>query len=66
VLLAILDEDVADRLARDGPDVRIGVTELHPETGRDQRAHDRLARPGRPDQHHQRSRRGQEITRFFR
>ena len=65
-LLAVLDEDVADRLARDGPDVRVGVAELHPEPVRDQRADDRLARAWRADQHHQRSRRPHEITRGFR
>jgi hypothetical protein len=62
--LALLDEDVADRLARDGLDVRVGVAEAGAEAFGQQRAHGGLARTGRADEHgHGRH---QEITRALR
>ena len=48
-LLAVLDEDVADRLARRLLDDRVGIHEIQPEPGGDQRADGGLARAGRPD-----------------
>src|SRR6202041_3877882 len=62
--LALLDEDVADRLARAGGDVGVGLTEAGAEAFGQQRAHGGLARAGRADEHDHR--RHQEITRAFR
>ena len=68
-LLALLDEDVADRLARGGLDLRVGVAELRAEALGQQRAHRGLARAGRADQHRGRAAAfaaGHEITRALR
>ena len=52
-LLAVLDEDVADGLARGRAHLGVGVTELHPEAVREQRADRGLTRAGRADQDHE-------------
>jgi hypothetical protein len=65
-LLAVLDEDVADRLARGRAHLGVGVAELHPEPVREQRPDRGLARARRADQDHERHRRAQEITRVLR
>ncbi len=49
-LLAVLDEDVADRLARRLGDDHVGIHEVQPEPRGDQGADGGLARAGRPDQ----------------
>jgi len=67
--LALLDEDVADRLARGGGDVGVGLAEAGAEAFGQQRAHRGLARAGRADEHGHGSRSGRpghEITRAFR
>jgi hypothetical protein len=48
--LAVLDEDVGDRLARDGLDTGVGVDEVDAEPASQQLADGGLARAGRPDQ----------------
>jgi hypothetical protein len=65
-LLAVLDEDVAHRLARGRADIGVGVAELHPEPAGAQRADRRLARAGRADQHDERAPLGHATTRALR
>ena len=48
--LAVLDEDVADRLARCLLDDHVGIHEVQPEQRGDQGTDGGLARAGRPDQ----------------
>src|SRR5882724_837351 len=50
--LPVLDEDVADRLARGLRHEGVGVSERHAKPGGEQQSHGRLARGRRPDQHH--------------
>src|SRR5918999_2430851 len=49
--LAIVDEDLADRLARGRLDVGVGVAEVRPEPVGEGAADRRLPRAGRPDQY---------------
>ncbi len=53
--LAVVDEDVADRLARDGLHAVVGVSEPDPEQGGEQRPDRGLSRAGRPDQDRRRA-----------
>ena len=57
---AVIDEDVADRLARRFLDGGIGVEEADAQQPGHQRAHGGLARPGRADE--DRHRPGHAIT----
>jgi hypothetical protein len=65
-LLAVLDEDVADRLARGRAHLGVGVAELHPEPLREQWPDRGFARPRRADQDDTGALRGHEITRALR
>ncbi len=50
--LAVLDEDVADRLARDGLHVAVRIGETDSEQGGEQRPDRGLSRAGRTDENH--------------
>ena len=65
-LLAVLDEDVADRLARGRAHLGVGIPELHPQPVREQRPDRGFARPRRADQDDAGPLRGHEITRALR
>ena len=52
--LAVVDEDVGDRLAGNRLDVGVGVAQLDLPTGRELCADSRLARTHRADEHHAR------------